>query len=260
MTVDLTIQLNDPALTHLGINSLIDFYLTISIDRLHLPGLDALVTGVNSPFLNVVIDTQTKDQIDPAYIRKLKAFFDRHHVPWVWLKTSISRTDDLTQQGFNLVEEAPSMYFDLTQSLPPIHSKGKIIEVTPNDDLFNWIKPIIDGFPSEDNGDAFRILNENLLHQGNIKLKHFVSYLENEPVASATLFLSKEAVMLHNLATKQALQKQGLGKALALYRMHLAKDLGYLHCFLDASDLGYELHKSLGFKVYSTIKAYQINL
>jgi hypothetical protein len=48
-------------LVHFGIKSTLDFYRTISVDRINFPGLTVIATGVGSPFLNVVIDTQTEN-------------------------------------------------------------------------------------------------------------------------------------------------------------------------------------------------------
>ena len=96
------------------------------------------------------------------------------------------------------------------------------------------------------------------MHKGEKRLRHYIAYYENEIAGAATLFLGNDSVMLHNLATKANFRKRGVGSALSLYRMRQAQELGFKHCFLDASEDGFHLHHDKGaFKIYSTILFYQ---
>jgi GNAT superfamily N-acetyltransferase len=254
----INIELDNPIITQKGVESITDFYETIAIDSLKLPGLSAFVTGVASRFLNVVIDTRADQHVTPEQVKTIAHFFKERRVPWVWLLTPVSTGDDLEKQGLVLLEEAPGMYFDLSQPLPEANMDFRIEEMDQTNNLTEWIQPLNEGFPSDDNGECYRKLNADLLKNGDKKLKHFIAYFDNEVAAAATLFLGKDAVMLHNLATKHDYQKRGLGKALALHRMTLAKQLGYKHCFLDASEEGFELHKRVGLQVYCITKAYAL--
>ena len=254
----LHLEINNPRLTQLGVEAITDFYQTMATAQLNLPGLAAFVTGVDSPFLNVVIDTRVNQTTEPQQIETIAAFFAGHQVPWVWFVEPVAHVTDLEQHGLRFLEEAPGMYFDLSQPLPTQQAEFRIVEVAANDDLHQWIEPLNEGFPSPDNGESYRQLNANLLNTGETKLKHFIAYSDNDVAAAATLFLGKDAVMLHNLATKLAYQKRGLGKALALHRMQVARDLGYRHCFLDASEEGYQLHKRIGMQVYCLTRSYTL--
>lgn len=254
------IELNDQIIIKKGVGSIIDFYKTIAKDQFEMPGLSIFITGVNSPFLNVVIDTRTEQTINKEQMKIIKNFFDRYQVPWVWLLTPIAKLNDLELNGLDLLEEAPGMYFDLSKSLPAIQTNFKIEEADENNDLATWIEPLNEGFPGDDSGVCYRKLNADLLNKSEKKLRHFIAYFDNEVAAAATLFLSEDSVMLHNLATKHKFKKRGLGKALALHRMKIAKNLGYKHCFLDASEEGYQLHRKLGLKVYCITKAYQLKI
>ena len=101
-----------------------------------------------------------------------------------------------------------------------------------------------------------QILDNKKIIMKFIFLILFVLYYQNEVVSSGTLFMSNNAVMLHNLATKTSYTKRGLGRALTMYMMHHAKQLGYRHCFLDSSEDGFNLYSNIGFKVYSTTTIY----
>lgn len=62
--------------------------------------------------------------------------------------------------------------------------------------------------------------------------------------------------MIHNLATKKAFTKRGIGTALSLHMMERAIQLGFKHCFLDSSEDAFNIYKNIGFKVYSTTTVY----
>ena len=80
--------------------------------------------------------------------------------------------------------------------------------------------------------------------------------LQNEPAAAGTLFMSENSVMLHNLATKTQFQRRGIGTALVIHQMAIAKQLGFKHCFLDSSEKAFGLYQNLGFEVYGATKVY----
>lgn len=252
--VALLIQLKNQEITKIGIESTIDFYRTIAIDQLHLSGLDVFATGSDTSPLNVVLDTRTSDEMNLQTVNQIAAFFKKHNVPWEWSITALSKTTNIEEYGFKLLCEAPSMYFDLSEELQRGVSDIEIIEV--HDDLREWIKPLQQAFPSNDNCENYRKLNADLLQKGEKKLRHFTAYRDNEAISSGTLFLSTKSVMLHNLATKNEYRKRGVGSSLTTYMMNEAKKAGYKHCYLESSDEGFNLYSKLGFKVYSIPSIY----
>ena len=251
------IELNDQSITQIGVEAIIDFYNTMAIDKLQLSGLNAFVTGADSPSLNVVIDTRKNEGFSSEIINAMTDFFNNHQVTWSWFITAVAVADDMEKCGFEFLYQSPGMYFDLSNKLQVIDDNLIIKEA--NDDLREWIEPLLEGFPSEsgEDDDVYRKLNARLLLNGEKKLRHFTVYFNNEPACSGTLFLSDNSVMLHNLATKNKFRKRGFGAALTLYMMSEAKKLGYKHCFLDSSDEGFSLYSKLGFKVYCVTSVYK---
>lgn len=252
----LIVELQDKIITEIGVDAIIDFYRTMAIDQLQIPGLNAFVTGADSSSLNVVMDTRKKGEFSSEIINLITDFFKKHQVPWGWFITAKASAGDIKKHGFNLLYETPGMYFDLSNALPKIENGIDIKEAL--DDLREWIEPLLEGFPSEsgDNDDVYRKLNAELLLKGEKKLRHFTIYSNNESACSGTLFLSNDSVMLHNLATKNKFRKRRLGAALTLYMMSEAKKLGYKHCFLDSSDEGFNLYRRLGFQIYCITEVY----
>lgn len=252
------IEINDNLITENGVDSIIDFYRTIAIDHLQAHGLNAFVTGVDSSSLNVVIDSRIDGEFTLEIIDAMSSFFSKHKVPWSWFITASSRKNEIEKHGFSLSYESPAMYFDLSIVLPTI--EGSMVTINEvKDDLMEWIQPLQEAYESTDNCECYRKLNAGLIEKGERKLRQFTAYYDNEAVASATLFLSDKAVMLHNLATKNKFRRRGIGTELTLHLLKEAKNAGYRHCYLDSSDEAINLYASLGFKIYSVTSEYVIN-
>ena len=249
-------ELNNKNIEKLGTEAITDFYKTMAIDKLILPGLNAFITGDNSPSLNVLIDTRESQTTNAETVQQLNHFFENHSVPWGWFITDINKSKDIEQHGFHFLYEAPSMYFDLSIQLPVIITNSIDIR-SADDELFEWILPIQEGFANNESCEIYRKLNAKLQQSGEKKLQHFIAYYQDEPASAGTLFLSDNAVMIHNLATKNKFLKQGFGTALTLHMMSVAKKAGYKHCFLDSSDEGFNLYSRLGFKVYGKTWVYE---
>lgn len=248
-------QFNDNDFKKMGNEAISDFYKTMAIDTLNLPGLRLFATGVDSSSLNVVIDNRHDQEINEETIQKISGFFEKSNVPWSWFITDLKKSKEIEQQDFQLLYETPSMYFDLSAILPELDANNIDIR-SADDELFEWIVPLQDGFPSTDNCEIYRRLNAKLQKSGEDKLQHFIVYCNNEPASAGTLFLSQNSVMIHNLATRNKYLRQGFGTALTLHMMSIAKKAGYKHCFLDSSDEGFNLYTRLGFKMYGITWVY----
>lgn len=259
-----SIEISDQSITNIGNNAAIDFYNTISFKKLQLDKINAAITGCSSPFLNVVIDTLgTRKKLDEKILQIVTQFFENDNVPWVWIIPSYVTSTYFVEPGFVSYGDFPCMYYDLYNEVLPIENLQIIIqEINRENNLSEWIIPVNEGFTdseTEQNNqeDLYQKINANLLNNGITKLRQFVAYYDNQLAGSSTLFLSRDSVTLHNIAVRPHLQKRGIGKSLTLYMMHIAKELGFKHCFLDSSDDGYKLYKQLGFGIYAIKTAYK---
>jgi len=251
------IDIQNEDITQKGVRAIIDFYRALAIDEQRFSHAIAFVTGVKSPFLNVLFDNRIEKTNSADLVKWVENFFNPHQVPWGWFITPSSAENDLTQQGFILMEEAPAMYFDLQTQLPNMKSDFITIEETDEkDDLKQWSLPINEGFQAEEGDDSYRKLNADILNKGEKKLRHFIAYYKGKLAAAGTLFLSNDSVMIHNVATKTIFKNCGLGTTLTLHMMEIAKKLGFKHCYLDASEEAFALYKKIGFKVYCTTLIY----
>lgn len=259
-----SLEITDQSITDIGNNAAIDFYSTISFKKLQLDNINAAITGCSSPFLNVVIDTLgTRKKLDEKTLQIITKFFENDKVPWVWILPSYVPNAYFAEYGFVTYGDFPCMYYDLHNEVLSIEKAQIIIqEINRGNNLSEWIIPVNEGFTDpeteqNDQEDLYQKINANLLNNGITKLRQFVAYYGNQLAGSATLLLSHDSVTLHNIAVRPHLRKRGIGKSLTLHMMHIAKELGFKHCFLDSSDDGYKLYKQLGFEVYAIKTAYK---
>lgn len=249
-------SLIDKEITALGVSATIDFYKTMAIDALHLPGLSAFVTGADAFLLNIVVDTRKNATFSAELIQTMHHFFSPYQVPWGWLVVADVEQEDIKAFGFDLAFQSPGMYFDLNNALSEAQIEAICIQ-EENNDLKEWIKPLQEAFPNKDNCEVYRRLNADLLSKGEKKLRHFTAYCEHEAAVSGTLFFSNQAVAVHNMAARPQFRKRGIGMALLAHMMAEASRQGYRHCFLDASDAGLNLYNQVGFKTYCKTSFYK---
>ncbi|GEM_PF-2942109 len=253
----ITLEIKDKEITQRGVNAIINFYNTLAIDKKNFFQAIAFVTGINSLFLNVLFDNRSERTNSTELLNTASIFFNSYKVPWAWFIFPASSENDLIQQGFTLIEEAPAMYYNLLNPLPNrISDFIRIEEAGKTDSLKAWIHPINEGFQAKEEDDSYRKLNADILNKGEQKLRHFIAYYKDQLAAAGTLFLSDDSVMIHNVATKTAFKNRGLGTTLTLHMMQIAKDIGFKHCYLDSSKEAFNLYKKIGFKVYSTTLIY----
>jgi ribosomal protein S18 acetylase RimI-like enzyme len=247
---DLSVEITDLVIVQKGIDATIEFYATLASDTLKQTEIQAFVTGSDSPFLNVILDARKNPNVSLDQFEFVRNYFSFHAVPWSWFAISAGQNDALQQYGLSLVDRSPAMYFDLTKPISENSFDGFFVdEADENNDLKDWIIPIRDGFPSDDNGEGYRQLNAKLLNQGERKLKHFIARYHGNIVSAATLFIYHDSVMIHNLATKKSYLRRGFATQLSSYLLLYAKKQGYKHCFLDSSVDGFGVYKNLGFKI-----------
>ncbi len=251
----------DKNIIQLGLAAEIAFCRAMATDCFERDGILAITIGLHDPILNLVVDAQLSEEELDENIQQVIAFFKQHNVIWNWVVGPLSKpatlTKHLEQHGLVWQERFPGMHFDFLQNIPDSSIEYfKIIEVPAIEDLSVWSEALAEGFPTADNATGYLQVNANLPYGTGAALRHYVGYYKKQVVSSVTLFISDEAVMIHNLATKTAFLKRGFGTAMTLHAMREAKKLRRQHCFLDASASGASLYKRIGFQPYCYYDVY----
>ena len=86
----------------------------------------------------------------------------------------------------------------------------------------------------------------------HLPLYHFLGRLGAQPVATASLLLAEGIAGVYDVATVPDVRKGGIGTAMMLHILHVARAQGYNHAWLQPSEMAYLFYEQLGFRVCGT--------
>jgi ribosomal protein S18 acetylase RimI-like enzyme len=222
------------------------FYENLTFIRWH--------TAVPHPWFSGVLSTQPISANEEQIIQENLAYFKTHRVPiftW-WLEPQLqvaAWTDQLLPHGFGYDANTPGMAVDLATLLPSVpHPDELLIKPVDNlEALQTWTGIFIKGYEIPE--AAFLPFFELLAGLGlDLPIRHYLGYLHNQPVATASLFLGAGVAGIYNVATLAEARGQGIGAALTLKPLHEARQMGYHAAVLQSSEMGYRVYQRLGFR------------
>ena len=215
-------------------------------------GVTAFAPDIKEPNLNFAM--QTKDlagDIEEILLR-VEGFYEASPLPWSWvINPSIDQENlkaVLQKRGYPLISDCPVFVGFLEDVFPDDFLKTFTIQEVGEEQLLEWIVPLQEAFQGTKENTSLYLEAHRLALKKKANFRHFVSYVKGKPVLAATLSLSSNGARLDDLGTTHAYQRKGFGRAMTLYAMKIAKELGYDWVCLEASDQGALLYKSMGFK------------
>lgn len=186
------------------------------------------------------------------------------HVPGSWHVGPSMRPADLgdrlLRHGFTFDGSEPGMAADLyalREDMP--FTPGLHVEQVRDDTLLDtWAQTLAVDFGQgelEANWvrDVYRVVGLG----DNVPLRHFLGWLDGEPVATATLFMGAGVAGIFFVMTVPQARRRGIGAAITLAALREGRELGYHVGVLGASKSGAALYARLGFQTYCTIGIYE---
>lgn len=237
------------------------FLRALSKEIFEEDGIAAFAPNIPDPNLNLAMQMEERVDALDATIQAIERFYQQFGLPWGWaLSSAMSQQNletELRERGYELLTAAPVFMRSLENYLSGDRLKYFDIKEVGQEKLSDWIAPLQEAFQAtEQNACLYQEAHIHAL-QKKANFHHFVAYADGVPVSAATLSLSPYGARLDDLGTLPAYQKKGFGTALILYIMKSAKDRGYQWLFLEASDEGASLYKTLGFNELYRNKIYR---
>jgi ribosomal protein S18 acetylase RimI-like enzyme len=204
-------------------------------------------------------------EVEPA-IRAAIQRGQHHQVPIGWLIGPTTRPADLGERllahGFTLADSEPGMAVDCKQvngSLPAAH--GLSIEwVKDAQTLKTWSLTKGAGFDQPNFvSEAFYDFYLNLGFETSSPVQLYLGWLDGLPVATSKLFLGAGVAGIYDVSTIPAARRQGIGAAMTLRPLLDARSRGYQVGILQASEMGANIYRQLGFQEYCRINVYVRN-
>jgi ribosomal protein S18 acetylase RimI-like enzyme len=182
-------------------------------------------------------------------------FFVKNKLPfafWLGFKDEAENLkDELNQLNLVCDERELGMYIllDNINNLNGDIEQLKILQVKERDILQDFVSVIITLIPKDTSAiKEFFISNEKLISDKNSKLKLFVGYYKNKPVATSALFCDNQVVGVWDVITLPSARGKGIGTKMTMHTLLIGKQMGYKIGVLTASDLGMGIYSKLGFR------------
>ncbi len=165
----------------------------------------------------------------------------------------------LKQYYLNCTEEEYGMCIDLNnlQDTATINQALQIEVVNSDTLLLDWMQVFCALLPDECTAiTKFYKLADSIIQKNNNKIKCYVGYLNNQPVATCALFFSENIAGIFDMITIPTAQRKGVATTMILYALNIAKLTGFQQVSLGASEEGKHVYKKLGFETYCQFKIY----
>lgn len=142
------------------------------------------------------------------------------------------------------------MLADLTSlsDAPSVSPDFRVERVGDAAQLKEWVAINAEGFGSDD----YQVFSDAFARHGfgpDASALHYIGYLNDQPVSSATLFLAGEIASVFNVSTPEPLRRQGFGSAVTYAALQDAPKRGYRTAYLQSSGLGRGVYIGLGFTI-----------
>lgn len=210
----------------------------------NIDGTHIFKSGIDNPFLNYATITEyvTTSRLDQAL-----DFFGT--VPFVWIcDTSLNSVDSMLEElGFTIKTTWPGMVLPLENFSTNVPDEIKVIQVTNESHLNDWITAGTEGFQ----------LPRNTLEDFFVPLvalddqRLFVAYIGDEPVSGCLSSICHKTALIAYLATKPTCRGRGAGRAITATAVLDAKNQGCTMAALQASAMGESLYRKVGFEPMS---------
>ena len=249
-----------PTQMHMPEANLFEFLLLLhqwSQVRVHVePGLTWSISDIPSPLCNSLWRTQLAcDEVDGA-IETAIARGRARDVPLLWWTGPTAKPDNLEirllHHGFVDIGDIAGMKADLsTLDKAGVHShSGLTVEqVRDTETLQEYCHVLTTGFGEPASAaEAWLDWLTTLGLETDVSLRHYLGRVDAEPVGISSLFFGAGVAGIHNVATLPDTRRQGIGTAMTLAAAHDARAAGHRTAVLQATELGYNVYRQLGFR------------
>lgn len=205
----------------------------------------AVATGIFSNTENGVVSTRLDG--DPG---EVIAWFQERDAPAMWLDPAPKLARALGRAGCRPDRGGIDMGADLAcLDLPAAAVETRVVETPDQLELVFDLMRIGGKLETERDRTAARRIFVSLGLGVGAALCHYLAYADGTAVGMATAFFTAETVLLQHVAVVPTRRRQGIGRALALARLHDARARGCRLAILAPTPESRRLYEPLGFTV-----------
>lgn len=215
------------------------------------------MTDIPFPLFNSIMRAQLPPERIDTTIQTIIAQAESRNVPLLWWTGPTTQPAELgrhlERHGFVSEGQMPGMAVDLAnlKENPPMPSGLTVQQVRDDETLKQWSQVCAAGFGMPDfAADAF---HDFMCHVDPDTVLAYLGWRNDQPVATSLLVLAAGVAGIYNVATIPEARRQGIGAIMTLSPLRDARDRKYKVGILQASEMGVDVYRSLGFQEYCKI-------
>src|SRR5579864_513889 len=202
-----------------------------------------------------------------AKIDEMLDFYRSRHTSFIWTTGPSTSPGNLATileaRGFIQIVSTTGMAADLHALNEQIQANTDLV-ITEIEDL-EALKILcaieMRGFgTSEDRAQRYYNTYANAGFGIGTPWHHYIGWLHNTPVASASLLYHGGVAGIYGISTVPAARRQGVAATLTLHALHEARKAGYGIAILSPTDMSEALYRRIGFQAYCTLLHYEWTL
>jgi GNAT superfamily N-acetyltransferase len=220
------------------------------------------IGGSPIDYHNAVVAADLSDDEADRVIAESIERFESNGVPGSWHVGPSMRPSDLGDRllaaGFTHGGSEPGMAIDLTRLTDASRPRPvlRIARVRTAEVLATWAATLAQGF-GEGPKEAGWVAEVYRREGFDDPWRHYLAYRDDEPVATATIFLAAGVAGVYFVMTVPTVRRQGIGAAITQHALREARDSGIPYAVLGSSPAGRSVYESLGFRTYCEIDLYE---
>lgn len=227
--------------------------------------ISSMNTGIAVADLNWTWNEKPLAEKEVEIIKRVKKKYQELKLPfWWWVYPcgqSRETKEILIKEGFDYLGSIPCLAVDVSTTKIAVQ-ENKDMEtsfVQDTNELKIWEEISFAGFemPQETSKQYNRFVASFDLSEKSPQ-KLFLAYCNGQPVATALLFLQKNAIGIYFVTTIAEHRNKGIALAMIMAIMKYAKIEGYKYCVLQSSKEGLNVYMQAGFKEYCKADVYSI--
>lgn len=218
------------------------------------------MTDVPFPMFNSIMRAQLAPERIMAIIQSIVLEAKTRNLPLLWWTGPATQPLDLggylEKQGFMNGEQMLGMAVSLAKlnenSSMPAGLTVRLVE--DKEALKQWCQIFVTGFEMPNFvAEAFY---DFMCHVDPDKMLPYLGWLNGQPVATSLLTLAAGVAGIYNVSTLPEARRQGIGTVMTQIPLCEARNRGYNIGILQASEIGVNVYRSLGFQEYCKIRLF----
>ena len=220
-------------------------------------------TQIKMGGFNGVVRASLRPEDVGRKVAEVTELFRRRGTSWNWAVGPSSQPPDLGQRleehGMRVGGSELAMAADLhaLRADVPRPEGLSVVRVRDSATLDGYMHAMVTGFgPPEDFSRQWRVVFECLGLGEDSPFQHYLGLLDGQPVASSSVFYGAGVAGIYMVATVPSARGRGIGTYMTVAPLLDARNMGYRVAILQATEMGSNIYRRLGFESYGTFKFY----